>query len=287
MVKGLRLPRVFTIHGFIHGDTAVSGRRLPHLRAAAWRLFETSAWADQPHIISISPYVRERLRGIARGVIHDIENPISADAFEIPRHERVGTVLCAAVVSPRKNALCLVEAIGRLREQGLDVQLRLAGAHTDADYAMRVRERIGRLALTDCVHVLGGLESGALWAEFAQASVFALVSLEENAPLSVEEAMAAGVPVVTSNRCGMPYLVRHGETGFLVDPLDVADVAAHLAAVVRDADLRHAMSARCRSIARERFHPGVVALRTRDVYLRAMGRAANHVREGGSGRRDE
>jgi glycosyltransferase involved in cell wall biosynthesis len=128
MVKGLGLPRVFTIHGFIHGDTLVAGGRLAWLRAAIWRHFETSGWADHPHIISISPYVRERLRGIARGVIHDIDNPVSEELFDLSRQEVPGTVLCAAVVCRRKNTLGLVEAIARLRSLGIDARLRLAGA---------------------------------------------------------------------------------------------------------------------------------------------------------------
>lgn len=90
--------------------------------------------------------------------------------------------------------------------------------------------------------------------------------------MGIEEAMALGVPVVTSNRCGMPYLVRHGETGFLVDPLDTDDVAEHLAAVLRTPDLRQAMGERCRATARQRFHPHVVAQRTREVYRRALAR---------------
>jgi glycosyltransferase involved in cell wall biosynthesis len=92
--------------------------------------------------------------------------------------------------------------------------------------------------------------------------------------MGIEEAMAVGVPVVTSNRCGMPYLVRHGETGFLVDPLDVEDVAEHLAAALRSPDLRQAMGDRCRTTARERFHPLAVAARTREVYRRALARSA-------------
>ena len=65
MVHGLDLPRVLTIHGFIHEDTRVSGSRFARPRSIIWRYFETRTWAAFPHIISISPYVRERLTGRA------------------------------------------------------------------------------------------------------------------------------------------------------------------------------------------------------------------------------
>jgi glycosyltransferase involved in cell wall biosynthesis len=264
---------VFTIHGFIHGDTLVSGGRLPWLRAAIWRYFETAAWADQPHIISISPYVRERLRGIARGVIHDIDNPVSEDFFRLKRQEVPGTILCAGVVCRRKNTLGLVEALARARRLGTAARLRLAGAITEADYGQRVVERVRELGLSECVDILGRLTIAEVKRELQRASLFALVSLEENSPMGIEEAMAVGVPVVTSNRCGMPYLVRHAETGFLVDPLDPDDVAEHLSATLRTPGLGETMGERCRLTAKDRFHPHVVALRTREVYRRALAQA--------------
>ncbi len=270
MVKGLPMARVFTIHGFIHADTQVSGTRLAWLRARVWRRVETAGWADQPHIISISPYVRERLSGISHGVIHDIDNPIAPDFFNLPRRARRGRIFCAALICPRKNQLSLVEAVARLVRAGHDVELRLAGVVTEPAYGERLRARIAALGLQDRVALLGPLGSAAVREELATASVFALTSLEEGSPMGVEEAMAAGVPVVTSNRCGMPYMVRDGESGFLVDPLDPEDIAGRLEQLLTSAELPARMSEVARGIARERFHPDAVARRTREVYRRAV-----------------
>jgi glycosyltransferase involved in cell wall biosynthesis len=88
------------------------------------------------------------------------------------------------------------------------------------------------------------------------------------------------VPIVTSSRCGMPYLVRDGESGFLVDPHDRDDIASRLRQIVEDAALRASMGAAARAFALERFHPDVVARRTRDVYARALARAAGEVTSG-------
>ena len=268
-VTGLRIPRVFTIHGFIHADTLVSGERFPRLRSRIWKHFETGGWSRQPHIISISPYVRERLSGIAGGVIHDIDNPISEEYFRVPRCERKGVVFSAAVISPRKNTLNLVEGFAKTLERGIEGELRIAGAVWEDRYGERVRERIRALGLEKRVILLGRIGTGRIREELSQAGVFALASLEENSPMGIEEAMAAGVPVVTSNRCGMPYMVRHGESGFLVDPNDPADIARRLERLMNDDVLREGMGKRSREIASERFHPRIVARRTREVYLEA------------------
>jgi glycosyltransferase involved in cell wall biosynthesis len=127
--------------------------------------------------------------------------------------------------------------------------------------------------LEERVTVLGRITSAQVRQELAAAAVFALVSIEENSPMGIQEAMAAGVPVVTSNRCGMPYLVRHGYSGFLVDPHDVDDVATALGRVLESNELRLAMGRKARAIARDRFHPDIVAGLTRDVYRRAMMRS--------------
>ena len=274
MVKGLALPRVFTIHGFIYGDTLVSGRKFPWLRSQLWKKVETSGWADQPHIISISPYVRERLAGIATGVIHDIDNPIADGFFDIIRQEEAGVIFSAAAICPRKNTLALVHALKELTNSGVDASLRLAGPITDAGYGERVQRTIADFNLTERVALLGQIGTTQIMRELAAASVFALLSLEENSPMGIEEAMAVGVPVLTSNRCGMPYMVRHAETGYLVDPHDVRDIARRLATLLGNPHLRQSMGARARTVAQDRFHPRNVAERTRMVYADAQAMSA-------------
>jgi glycosyltransferase involved in cell wall biosynthesis len=270
MVKGLPIPRVFTVHGFIYGDTLVSGARMAWLRSKIWRWVETSGWADQPHIISISPYVREQLTDIARGVIHDIDNPISERFFEISRNERKGVIFSAAVISPRKNTVTLIDAFAKIISEGIDVELRLAGSVVEPRYGRLVEERISAHRLQNRVVMLGRISTDQVMKELSAASIFALVSLEENSPMGIEEAMAARVPVVTSNRCGMPYMVRHGETGFLVDPKDSDDIARCLRQLLEDDTLRNKMGEKSHLIAQDRFHPKVVARRTREVYLEAV-----------------
>jgi glycosyltransferase involved in cell wall biosynthesis len=280
MVTPLRLPRVFTVHGFIYGDTLVSGERFSRVRSLIWKVVETRGWSRQHFVVSISPYVRERLSGRVRGVIRDIENPVAGEFFAIDRKERPGVVFSAAVISPRKNTVRLVEAFARCRELGHRAELRLAGTVQDPRYGDLVRGRIRALGLEESVHLLGGLPVAAIREELAQAALFALVSYEENSPMGIEEAMAAGVPVVTSNRCGMPYMVRHGESGFLVDPDDPDDIAGRLGQVLSDQALRRRMGERSVEIARDRFHPTAVAGRTRELYYEAADRGRRALAQG-------
>jgi glycosyltransferase involved in cell wall biosynthesis len=133
-----------------------------------------------------------------------------------------------------------------------------------------VQSRIDANGLREKVTLLGSIGVEQVQAELAQTSVFALVSLEENAPLGIEEAMAVGVPVVASNRCGMPYMVRHGETGFLVNPFAPNDIAQRIRQLLSDQNLRRAMGERSRQVAFDDYHPELVAKRTMKVYSEAI-----------------
>ncbi len=269
MVKGLSIPRVFTIHGQIYKDTRVSGGRFLRLRSWLWKRIELTGWADQPHVISINPYVREQLTGIVTGTIHDIDNPIGENCFNLDRREEPGRIFCAAAICPRKNTLMLVRSFARLLETGMNAELRLSGGG-DKEYLDRMSHFVRQRGLENSVKLLGRVSYEAIQDEMARAAVFILVSLEENSPMGIEEAMAAGVPVVTSNRCGMPYMVRDGESGFLVDPNNPDDIVRRLGQLLKNDELRRSMGAKGREIALNRFHPTKVAARTRDVYLRAI-----------------
>ena len=269
MVKGLARPRVFTIHGFIHEDTRYGGGAGAWVRSQLWQRIETAGWADQPHIISISPYVRERLRGIVSGEIHDIENPISALCFQVPPQRGQGLIFSAAVICQRKNTLGLLEAFARLDRTGKAGRLRLAGPVVEPEYGRRVEEFIRQNSLLEKVTLLGSINAAKVREELAAADAFALLSYEEGAPMGVAEAMAAGVPIVTSNRCGMPYMVRHGETGFLVQPDDASAAADCLGRILHEPGLGARLGRRAREVALDCYHPDRVAERTAAVYQRA------------------
>jgi glycosyltransferase involved in cell wall biosynthesis len=272
MADALPYPRVMTIHGFIHGDTRVSGQAWARPRAALWRYVEARAWQEYPDVIAISPYVRERLAGLVQGAVHDIDNPVDRRAFDVERREHPGTILSTAVISRRKNTLGLVEAFAAVHAREPHARLRLAGATVEAHYEEAVRARIAALGLSEHVTMLGPLTSSQVRQELARAAVYALVSREENSPLGIEEAMAAGVPVVTSDRCGMPFMVRHGISGYLVDPESTSGISSAILSLLANPNRRQAMSDAGRQIARDRFHPDAVATRTLQVYERALAR---------------
>src|SRR5207237_4909588 len=103
-----------------------------------------------------------------------------------------------------------------------------------------------------------------------EASLLALPSLEDNCPMVLLEAMAAGVPVVAAKVGGVPDLIEQGETGLFCDPLSFESMSSAIekALVEVPASRRMALDAKARAV--KRFHPKVIALRHLEIYCEVL-----------------
>jgi len=149
--------------------------------------------------------------------------------------------------APPKNHALLVEAFAQVRADA-PLYLLLVGGGELED---AVREQVAALGLESRVRFLG---VRADVADILRASdVFVLSSRVEGNPLSVMEAMAAGLPVVSTAVGGVPELVREGATGLLVPSEDAGALARALQALVDDPVRRQAMGAAARQDAIAHF----------------------------------
>jgi glycosyltransferase involved in cell wall biosynthesis len=100
--------------------------------------------------------------------------------------------------------------------------------------------------------------------------LLALPSLEDNCPMTVLEAAAAGVPVVAANVGGVPDLIAEGKTGLLCDPLDAVSMGGAVEKILARPELARALAAEASRQARERFHPTVIARRHVEIYREVL-----------------
>jgi glycosyltransferase involved in cell wall biosynthesis len=149
--------------------------------------------------------------------------------------------------APPKNHALLVEAFAQVRADA-PLYLLLVGGGELED---AVREQVAGLGLESRVRFLG---TRADVADILRASdVFVLSSRVEGNPMSVMEAMAAGLPVVSTAVGGVPELVREGVTGLLVPSEDAGALAQAMQALVDDSVRRQAMGAAARQHAVAHF----------------------------------
>lgn len=269
----IAVPYVFTVHGFDHANLPANSARFARVRSALWKRVERRGLAAQKHIVSITPYVREMVEPLTDASIHDIDNPIDEQFFNVESRPEPGRILCTGWVNKRKNTLGSVEAFARIAGNHPEAKLIIAGEAREASYLDRVKQSIAEHGIAERVEFLGHVNHSRLVQELARASVFLLPSRQENAPMAIAEAMAASLPVIASDRCGMPYMVEEGRTGFLIDPEMIDQIADRLTRLVGSQELCQKMGRAGREVALKRFHPHAVAEKTVAVYQQVCGEA--------------
>jgi glycosyltransferase involved in cell wall biosynthesis len=262
------IPHVFTIHGFDHANLVADSAKFAWARSRLWKLVERRGLAAQRHIICISPYVKEMVEPLTRARIHSIDNPVDERFFAVTRRPEPGRILCVGWINERKNTLGAVKAFAAITGHRREAKLVIAGESREPGYFDRVRQGIEEYGIGDRVELLGHIGHAQLKRELARACVFLLPSRQENSPMAIAEAMAAGVPVIASNRCGMLYMIDEGKTGFLIDPESIAQIAERMTQLVGSDQLCGRMGREGRRVALERFHPDAVARKTLAVYRR-------------------
>jgi glycosyltransferase involved in cell wall biosynthesis len=255
---------VLSIHGIWEKDVLYRGRyRLLKSKLIAW--LERSARRRVRYFISISPYTRQQLTPSPSYKFWDIANPVSLRYFDVLRRPRPGVIFSAARISELKNTQGLIRAFADVAQTVPQAELRLAGSWEDANYMQQCKKLASSLGAAGRVKFLGILNVNQILNELAEADCFALCSFQENAPVAIGEAMAAGVPVLASAVGGVAYMVENGVTGRLVTPQDNGSITKALADLLIG-DNRSVMGAAGKAKALSEYHSTAVARRTIAVY---------------------
>jgi len=183
-------------------------------------------------IIAVSAFTKSQvveLLGAPESRVRLIHH--GARLLDFPAVAREPVVLCVGALQRRKNMIRLVEAFERLDERW---RLALVG---DAGFgAAEIRDRIARSPARARIETPGYVAPSDLALWYRRAAVFAFPSLDEGFGMPLLEAMAAGTPVVTSNRSALPEVA--GDAALLVDPEDTDALADALGKLAGDEALR-------------------------------------------------
>jgi glycosyltransferase involved in cell wall biosynthesis len=167
--------------------------------------------------------------------VEEIETALRAYCLEPPYLAYIGNL------HPRKNLATLLEAFAMMRERGLEHRLAVIGGGglgklNNTEYR-KLMFRVEDLGLENEVIFTGYVPDERLVALLARADVLVFPSIYEGFGLPPLEAMACGVPVITSARASLPEVV--GDAALLLeDPLEAEEIAARVEAVISDPALR-------------------------------------------------
>lgn len=166
-------------------------------------------------------------------------------------------MLTVARLSPHKGQDTGIQALALLRQEFPDLRYVLVGEGSDE---ARLRNLAAELDVMDRVGFAGSMRDDELPEAYATATIYLDASRsmsgtrQEGNAISLIEAASAGLPLLASDFRGPDSIVRDGETGISIDPIDPAGIASAIASLLNDSELRREMGMRGRERVESHFN---------------------------------
>ncbi len=245
VLRAARRPFVLALHG---------GNLPPFARTRGdrvRRLLEGAAAVTAP-----SRYLFDEMRAYRPDLVH-LPNGLSLGSFPfVARKGASPRLVWVRAFHDVYNPSLAVRVLARVVSERPDARLAMIGRDKDGSLG-RVRALARDLGVADRLELPGPVPHGDVARWLANADVFLNTTNVDNTPVSVLEAQAAGLAVVSTNVGGLPYLLEDGADALLVAPDDAESMARAVLRVVSEPGLATALAARGREKA-ERFDWGRV-----------------------------
>ncbi len=265
----LPYPKVLTIHGFLRMIDPLMKMK-PRWYWKTQTLLERMAIPRFDGIVAITSYTQKNVADIAQKT-WVIPNATDNRYFAIERTPaEPPVILYVGNIQERKNQVGFLDAIAPLAET-FPFRVRICGPINPQDsYNQELLSRIERYPWAEAV---GKVSRDELTSELAKTSILALVSHEDNCPMTILEAMSAGIPVLASNVGGIPDLVDDGVNGYLCDPADPVSIREALHRILSNPAHAQDLGIAGKQRANERYLPVAVAQRHLEVYREVLAQA--------------
>ena len=215
----------FTIHGFHDFVNETEGRLDLKASSASF-------------VVCISDFTRSQLCRITDPRLWDRFHVIRCgiDLEQFPRRSEkplpsLPRIVILGRLSPEKGHSILLEAVARLISQGMPVEVEIIG---DGPFGDEIRRQESALGLDGRVIYAGELLPTEVAQRLSKADIFCMASFAEGLPISIMEAMAVGVPVVTTWVGGIPELAVNKVTAMTVPPGNCDELAAAIKQLIED-----------------------------------------------------
>ena len=272
-------PIVSTLHHPITRDQEIAlesvsdwGSRLLVRRWYSFLHMQKQVLRKLHNLIAVSEFSRQdfaRSFGTSAERIRVVHNSVDTTQFRplpwIQRSEQQLIAVASADV-PLKGVSYLLRALAELRPHWPRLRLTLVSPlKEDGATARLIRE----LDIKDCVEVVSNLSSEELASRYAQATLAVVPSLYEGFGMPAGEAMACGLPVVSTNGGALPEVV--GDAGLIIPRADASSLAAAIDRLMRNPSLREQLSKAGLERVRRHFSQQVYAEKMLACYRKAFG----------------
>jgi glycosyltransferase involved in cell wall biosynthesis len=266
MMLAPKVPRLLTIHGHMARISEITRARVPSYYWLA-SILERQAIRRADGIVALNSYTKNRVSLHAKRtwLAPNAVNPIF---FGTRRQTEPGLAICIAGVHPWKRQVELMRMLDDAPSHERPARLVFIGEAGDDPYGQAFSEAVTARSGW-CEHV-ESLDPVALRDWYGRAELLILPSIEDNCPMVLLEAMAAGLPIVAAAVGGIPELVREGRNGLLFNPLDRNSLRGALAHALPNPERLKEWGEAGTQIAHREHRPEVVATRHLAIYRDAI-----------------
>ncbi|HWQ93518.1 MAG TPA: glycosyltransferase family 4 protein [Clostridia bacterium] len=234
-LRRLRKPIILTLHG---GNLPRFGARWPK---RVHHLLSSANLVTAP-----SSYLEHEMHRFCPA-IQIVPNPVNVDACQFrERTQPAPNLVWLRAFHEIYNPLMAIKALALLRQSLPKARLVMIGPDKGDGSFQRTQAEVKSLGLQDAVEFKGQIPKSAVPAALNQADIFLNTTNFDNTPVSVVEAMACGLCVVSTNPGGMPFLVNHGVDGLLVNCGDADAMAKAILQILNQPGLARACSLHAR-----------------------------------------
>ena len=160
-------------------------------------------------------------------------------------------LVCTGRMVAAKGHRILLEALASMAAKGIEFSCVLIG---DGPERTSLQNLTAQLGIAERIQFLGAMAHSETLAEVAKADVFVLASFAEGLPVALMEAMALGVPCVSTTIAAIPELIHQGENGLLVPPANSAALSAALVQLAESPELRLRLGRNARATAESDYN---------------------------------
>lgn len=179
-------------------------------------------------------------------------------------------VLSLGRLVEKKGVRYIIEAVAQLKDKFPKIDLTIVG---DGEERKALEEQVSRLGLTDRVYFKGSVTNDEVRRYFEQADIFIAPSVtsssgdEEGLVVTIKEAMAIGVPVISTLHAGIPEMISDGLNGFLTRERDSGSIAEKLSYLILNPELCRNFALRARQTVQEKFDQEKINKKLEDIYF--------------------
>ncbi len=235
LLKWLNKPIILILRG---GDLPAYARRHPS------RVRKVFAAAEA--VVAPSAYLANKLKPF-RDDIHVIPNPVDTHAYPFRQRSKLQpNLVWLRAFHEIYNPSLAPKVLTALVKDWPGIRLTMVGPDKGDGSLHRMQQLASQLGVRDRIIIPGGVPRQEVPAWLDQGDIFINSTNIDNTPVSVIEAMACGLPVVSTNVGGIPYLVEDGVDGLLVPPDDADAMAAAVQKILNNPGLAETLSSNAR-----------------------------------------